>query len=228
MVVLAGAGMWAHQQVTTPSPPECAPMLVSDTWGASAPPEWRSDQSQVWHGARTVLTAPITGLAYHYADSSGGGVCSTKSVTVAFVPSAASDTAMTVGDVFVTGLSQRQARDLARHESVHVDQWAALTLAGGPLALPVLYSLDDTIFPGARNHFERAAGLRAGDYIPPYESGPNPRWDRLVAIMSLLVLVFWRRLRWASRALLLGAAGARYTEPGRCRLHSRGWCRIGT
>jgi hypothetical protein len=229
LMVLVGTGMWVHQQVVTPSPRSCAPMLVSDSWGPSAQSAASvTPQSQAWRNARTALTAPVTGIAYHYANSSGGGVCSTRSVNVAFVPSAGSDTAMTVGDVFLTGLSAPKARDIARHESAHVDQWAVLTLAGGPLALPVAYSLDDTIFPGSRNHFERAAGLRAGDYVPPYESGPNPMWGRLSAIMLLVLLVFWRRLRWASRTALLGAAGARYTEPGRCRVHSRGWCRIGT
>jgi hypothetical protein len=229
LLVLTGTGMWLHQQAVAPSPPDCAPMLVSDTWGAStAPAASPNRQGQVWPETRTALTAPVTGIAYHYADATGGGLCSTESVTVAFVPSAASDTALTVGDVFVTGLSAPKARDIARHESRHVDQWAVLTLAGGPLALPVLYSADDTIFPGSRNHFERAAGLRSGDYVPPYESGPAPRWGRVLGIALLLVLVFRPRLRWVTRAVLLGSVGARYAEPGRCRLHSRGWCRIGT
>jgi hypothetical protein len=230
LVVLAGTGLWVHQEVGAPAPRGCTPMLVSDTWGATPAPSatQQPGPSQPWRTVRTVLAAPVTGLAYHYAYSSGGGLCSTRSVTVAFVPSAASDTALTVGDVFVTGLSARQARDLAEHESAHVDQWAVLTLAGGPLALPALYSLDQTFFPGSRNHFERAAGLRSGDYLRPYESGPRPQWGTVLAISLLLVLAFWRRLRWLSRTALLGAAGARHTEQGRCRVHSRGWCRIGT
>jgi hypothetical protein len=232
ILVLVGAGMWLHRHMTSTGLPRCSTDLVT----ARGRPSFRwqrplrsaSPAVRLWRRARTALTAPAAGYAYHYADARVGGLCATPAVTVAFMPSAASDTALTVGNVFMTSLPEEQAHDIARHESAHVDQWAALTLAGGPLALPLLYGADEAVFPGARNHFERAAGLRAGNYPVPPGFGPRPRWGQLGGIAVLLALLFWRRLRWATRAVLLGAAGAEYRERGRCRLHSRGWAQIGS
>ena len=223
LLMLTGTAMWVHQQVASPSLPDCASTGASDTWRLS---QWSTSENEAWRKARTALTAPITGIAHHYADSRGGGLCSAESVTVAFVPSAASDTALTVGDVFMTGLPEDEAREIAQHESAHVSHWAVLNLAGGPAALPVLYSLDETFFPGARNHFERAAGLEQGNYRQPSDYGANPQWGKIAGIGVLVVLLSWRRLRWASRVLLHGSAGARYREAGRCRVHSRGWVRM--
>lgn len=224
LLVLTGSAMWVNQRIVSPDLPECATTIEPGAWELP----WPTDppKTRAWREARTFLTAPVTGIAYHYADTRGGGLCSADSVTVAFVPSAASDTALTVGDVFVTGLREQQARELAEHESAHVNQWAVLTLAGGPVALPVLYSLDEALFPGARNHFERAAGLVEGNYAPPAEFGPDPQWDQLAAIAAVVLLLFWRRLRWLARAAVLGRPGARHRESGRCRVHSRGWVRL--
>jgi hypothetical protein len=223
VLMLTGTAMWVHQRAVSPSLPDCTSSVTSGTWRLSQ--SWSTPENETWRKTRTALTAPITGLAYHYADSRGGGLCSAESVTVAFVPSAASDTALTVGDVFMTGLPEDEAREIAQHESAHVSHWAVLNLTGGPAALPVLYSLDETFFPGSRNHFERAAGLAQGNYERPSGYGPKPQWDKVTAMGMFAVLLFWRRLRCASRTLLHGAAGARYREAGRCRVHSRGWAR---
>jgi hypothetical protein len=224
LLMLTGTAMWVHQRFASPSLPDCASSADASKWRLS--PSWSTPENEAWRRTRTALAAPITGIAYHYADSRGGGLCSAESVTVAFVPSAASDTALTVGDVFMTGLPEDDAREIAQHESAHVSQWAVLNLAGGPAALPVLYSLDETLFPGARNHFERAAGLEQGNYRQPSGYGPNPQWGKIAGVGVLVVLLFWRRLRWASRALRHGSAGARYHEGGRCCLHSRGWVQM--
>jgi hypothetical protein len=231
LLVLLGSGMWVHRHVATAGLPECSTDLVtaqgrpSFRWQRSLAPS--TPAARMWRRVRSVLTAPVAGFAHRYADTRAEGLCATPSVTVAFVPSAASDTALTVGDVFMTSLPEEEAHAIARHESTHVSQWAALTLAGGPLALPVLYGVDNAVFPGARNHFERAAGLRAGNYTLPTGFGPKPRWGQVSLLAALCALLFWRRLRWVSRAALLGSAGATYREPGRCRVHSRGWAEIG-
>ncbi|GGC96456.1 hypothetical protein GCM10011512_24320 [Tersicoccus solisilvae] len=114
---------------------------------------------------------------------------------------------------------------LAGHESVHVDQAATLTSIGGPLTMPLLYSVDNAFFPLERNHFERAAGLDAGGYTEPPDGGPDPQWSAVAAIVVLLVLLGFRRLRWLSRVAAQGGAGAATHEPGRCPRHSRGWFR---
>jgi hypothetical protein len=60
---------------------------------------------------------------------------------------------------------------LVEHEARHREQWAVGTAIGGPLAFPITYGITYFFFPGARNPFERMAGLEAGGYTP---SGAGP------------------------------------------------------
>jgi hypothetical protein len=91
--------------------------------------------------------------------------------------------------------------ELARHESRHTDQWAVLTLIGGPLAFPLAYYTDSAFFPGSRNHFERAAGLADGNYRPPPDDKPAPLPGAVAVTGAVLGLVLRRRIRWLWRIL---------------------------
>jgi hypothetical protein len=57
----------------------------------------------------------------------------------------------------------------------------------GPLAFPVVYGITNFFFPGARNPFERLAGLEAGFYAP---SGTGPvLGPAQIAVLSGLAVV---------------------------------------
>ena len=150
-------------------------------------------------------------------------------MTLAFLPSAASDSTVAVGNVVLASdqspMRKGNGKALARHESRHVTQWATLTLAGGPLAMPLLYAVDEAFFPHSRNHFERAAGLADGGYPHPGSFGPQLQWAKLGVLGMLLVTVSRRRLRWTSRVLTGGAAAAAARHPDLCPLHTPGWFR---
>lgn len=114
-------------------------------------------------------------------------------------------------------------QELARHESRHTDQWAVLTLIGGPLAFPVAYYVDGAFFPFSRNHFERAASLDEGGYPAPPDNLPAPLPRAVIVISVVLLLVLRRRIRWLSRLLVAGRAGATVHLPDRCPRHTTGW-----
>lgn len=83
---------------------------------------------------------------------------------------------MVIGDVVLKpGLDFFYPREafkaLVEHEARHREQWAVGTAIGGPLAFPITYGITYFFFPGARNPFERMAGLEAGGYTP---SGAGP------------------------------------------------------
>ncbi|TDO51624.1 hypothetical protein EV643_103363 [Kribbella sp. VKM Ac-2527] len=113
--------------------------------------------------------------------------------------------------------------ELARHESRHTDQWAIMTLIGGPLAFPAAYYADGAFFPFSRNHFERAASLSDGGYTAPPDNLPAPLPGAAAAVGVVLLLVLRRRIRWFSRILAAGRTGAIAHQPGRCPLHTTGW-----
>ncbi|MGH8893208.1 MAG: hypothetical protein ACRDWY_07865 [Actinomycetes bacterium] len=115
--------------------------------------------------------------------------------------------------------------ELARHESRHTDQWAVLTLIGGPLAFPAAYYADGAFFPFSRNHFERAASLADGGYPSPPDNRPAPLPGAVAVIGVVLLMVLLRRIRWLSRILVAGRAAATAHLPGRCPLHTTGWLR---
>jgi hypothetical protein len=115
--------------------------------------------------------------------------------------------------------------EIAIHESRHVDQWAAGTVLAGPLAFGIAYVLDGALFPSSRNHFERLAGLSYGGYEPAPDGWPAPLWPATIGIASAGVLIWRRRIRWASRVLFAGRNHARAHEPERCPVHTKGWTR---
>ncbi|MGH3347679.1 MAG: hypothetical protein ACRDO4_11920 [Nocardioides sp.] len=228
-LVLAGSGMAVHQDMSNPDLPPCGTELPEP--GTGEPDHSLGHLTEAgWLYTRQVLTAPISGLARNYVDNRGGGLCEGGSMTLAFLPSGASDSGLAVGSVVLTG-AESSVREgnweaMARHESRHVNQWATFTLAGGPLAMPLLYAVDQALFPESRNHFERAAGLEDGGYQRPDGTGPRPEWVKVGLIVLVLVIAGWRRLRWTSRVLTGGTAAAVASHRGRCPLHSRGWFRL--
>lgn len=222
------AGTVARMGLVSEPAPRCGRAWFSSSETPSPSPP-RPQLSLPWRITRSAVTAPITGVAYVFAAIRGMKLCDVGGMTVAYVPHASGDQAAgaTVGDMFLTrvgsGLSSDRVQALARHESRHVDQWTVLTLAGGPLALPVLYGLDETFFPRSRNHFERQAGLASGGYEQPGGFGPEPQWVRVAVLVMAVGLLVRRRLRWLSRVAVQGHPGTLRSEPGRCPLHSRGW-----
>lgn len=184
------------------------------------------EMSAGWQTTRNAVTTPATGLAYGYAAAQGMELCTVGKLTIASTPSPGEVvTGTTVGDVMLTrvepGLSGSDASGLGEHESRHVDQWTVATLAAGPLALPVLYALDETFFPGARNHFERVAGLTEGGYEEPADFGPDPNWGGVAFLVVVAGVLGRHRVRWLLRALRRGGDAGWPLEPGRCHLHSR-------
>jgi hypothetical protein len=158
--------------------------------------------------AQKVATWPETGLAMLYADARGLTVCRYAAadyyVAVVSVAEAGKRT-VNFGDMVVSPrfpTVPSEAAELAEHESHHRPQWAVATLVGGPAAFPLAYGLDDFFFPGARNHFERLAGLESGGYVP--EGGAPVVGTRQVTAVVLLglgagALVVRRRRRAAVR-----------------------------
>jgi hypothetical protein len=70
---------------------------------------------------------------------------------------------------------------------VHRTQWAVGTASGGPLAFPIVYGITNFFFPGARNPFEKMAGLENGFYTP---SGTGPvLGPAQLAVLSALGVV---------------------------------------
>lgn len=202
-----------------------------------------------WAMARATVTAPTSGVMLAATSAAGMSHCTGSAVLVAFPPPPApGGGGSVVGDVFVSWTSvvdragvalpgkesyvqfgsdmnakPEVVEAIARHESRHVDQWTVATVIGGPMA----YYLDSLFFPLSRNHFERGAGLEDGGYDVPPDFGPSPQWLPLAITGGLLLLVARRRIRWSSRVVVAGRAGARSHEDGRCPLHSRGWFRDG-
>ncbi|HEX6337769.1 MAG TPA: hypothetical protein VFZ85_12495 [Jiangellaceae bacterium] len=228
-LVVVGSGMALHQHVSGPGLPHCGTGQPGRTT-ANLDDSLAEVGGDAWLQTREFLTAPVTGLVRHYVNDRGGGLCEAGSVTLAFLPSAASDSTFAVGSVILTDhqspMSEGNGTALARHESRHVTQWATLTVAGGPLAMPLLYAVDEAFFPQSRNHFERAAGLDDGGYPRPEGFGPRPQWAKVGVLGILLVTFGWRRLRWISRLLTGGAAAAVAHQRGLCPVHSRGWFRL--
>jgi hypothetical protein len=114
-------------------------------------------------------TWPETGLGMLYATADDARVCWSLSANYYVAVRAGNPVgarAVDLGDVLLSprvSFTRAQLQNLATHEARHRTQWAVLTVAAGPLAFPILYGIDD-FFPGARNHFERLAGLQEGGY----------------------------------------------------------------
>jgi hypothetical protein len=129
-----------------------------------------------------------------------------------------------VGEVFLASprpqISATRARELAGHESAHVDQWAVCGLVGGIALLPVLYLVDESLYPHSENHFEQAAGLDAGGYEPPPVPPLGPRPWAIALWVAVAVLLARRRIRWSVRTLVRRRSTH---DPGRCPVHTPGW-----
>jgi hypothetical protein len=172
------------------------------------------------------MTAPVSGLALGFAEVRGRGLCSVGDppMTLAFVPQAGERMGSMVGEVFLASPVPRinpvRAHDLAKHESRHVDQWAVSTIVGGIGLLPALYAVDDTLYPGSENHFERAAGLTDGAYPAAPDPPRGPQGWAIALWAGVLMLVARRRIRWVVRSVV---RGHRDLDPGRCAVHTTGW-----
>jgi hypothetical protein len=175
---------------------------------------------------RSVLTAPVSGLALAFAEVRGRGLCSVGDppITLAFVPQSQDHPGSMVGEVFLSSPTPRlnpvRAAMLARHESRHVDQWAVCSTLGGIALLPVAYIVDSSLYPGSENHFEQSAGLDAGGYAPPPAHPVGPRPWAVALWVGVVLVIGRRRLRWAVRTLVR----RRSTHaPDRCPVHTPGW-----
>jgi hypothetical protein len=149
-------------------------------------------------------TWPETGLGLLYARSGGARVCVSRAANFYVAVHAnnpAGARAMNLGDIVITpgfGYSRERLREVVDHEARHRAQWAVGTLVAGPLAFPLAYAVDDFFFPGARNHFERLAGLETGGYEheghgPVLGPAQYAALALLVAVGVVLVLVVRRR-----------------------------------
>ncbi|MEZ0166289.1 hypothetical protein AB2L27_16125 [Kineococcus sp. LSe6-4] len=212
-------------------------VLVGTTWRSvtdlgdapvcSAPPgeEWEStgEVGTLTPGvlAQKVATWPETGLAMLYADARGLSVCryAAADYYVGVDPVAvAGRRTVNVGDMVISPrfpTVPAEAAALARHESRHRPQWAVATVLAGPAAFPLAYAVDDLFFPGARNHFERLAGLDDGGYVLEGTGpvlGPLQVGVLLVAGAAVAVPVVRRvrrvRLDRRDRRRRAGTAGA--------------------
>lgn len=153
--------------------------------------------------AEKVLTWPETGIGLIYGNLVGSSLCRYPPADyyVDFHSgSFAGARHLNIGDVTLAPPFNTRIHSgdrVAEHEARHRSQWAVLTVLGGPLAFPVLYAVDEFFFPGARNHFERLAGLEAGDY-QHVGIAPVIGWPQVVVLFAagaLIVLLLWRRFR---------------------------------
>ncbi len=146
----------------------------------------------------TVATAAPSGLAILYATAAGANLCvspETGMVVAArdqgFVSTVGKGAL--IGDVFLSwNLPQDRDPALAQHEARHRAQWTVGTAIAGPLAFPAAYQLADFFFPGARNPFERDAGLASGQYDPntPFEPVLGPLQVFVLLFVGLLLILF--------------------------------------
>jgi len=165
--------------------------------------------------AEKAATWAETGIGILYSQATGAHVCFSRAQNYYVAVNAnhiAGARAMTMGDVVLKpGLDffypRESLKALVEHEARHRTQWAVGTVIGGPLAFPVAYGIAYFFFPGARNPFERMAGLESGGYTP---SGTGPvLGPAQIAVLSALgtaivaaVLAHGRRGR---RPIITGA-----------------------
>lgn len=155
-----------------------------------------------------VATTPETGLAMLYVRAIGVPECrsaSTDYYVAVHGIDIAGGRAVNMGDIVVSpryDLTRQEMLDLAAHEARHRSHWAVATVLGGPFAFPVAYGIDDFFFPGARNHFERQAGLSGGGYAAVGHRpvlGP-PQIAALCAVPMAIAAAWVLRSRRSRRA----------------------------
>jgi hypothetical protein len=158
--------------------------------------------------AEKASTWPETGLAMLYAREIGAPVC--RSVRADYyVGVHDSDFSwgrtLTVGDIVLSPPDTTPVEsmaDVADHEARYRPQWAVGTVIGGPFAFPVAYAVDDFFFPGARNHFERQAGLELGGYsYAGYGPVLGPAQIAVLCAVPAVIVVAMlaRQRRWRIR-----------------------------
>lgn len=120
--------------------------------------------------AEKLATWAETGIGILYSQADGAHVCysSAANYYVAVnTPHIGGARVVNMGDVVLKPeleISREDLKDLKEHEAAHRTQWAVGTVIGGPLAFPVAYGVTYFFFPGARNPFEKMAGLETGGY----------------------------------------------------------------
>jgi hypothetical protein len=127
--------------------------------------------------AEKVATWAETGIGILYSQVDGAHVCFSRMANYYVALNAyhfPGPRSMTMGDVVLKpdfAMSRESLKALVQHEAAHRTQWAVGTVIGGPAAFPIAYGVTYFFFPGARNPFERLAGLESGGYTP---SGTGP------------------------------------------------------
>jgi hypothetical protein len=163
--------------------------------------------------AEQAATWPETGIGLLYGEADNGRVCSSTSqdIYIAVPAAIAGARATNLGDIVLSPgfhLNRDELTNLAHHEAQHRPQWAIGTIIGGPLAFPIAYAIDDFFFPGARNHFERLAGLEGGGYTHS-GIGPvlGPAQIATLAVVAAMAIAALLRLLYRRRS-----AGSRPPE----------------
>jgi len=179
LLVIAVGATWRLVIVIKPVP-ECSPP------GGPLPATPLSAQVV----AEKAATWAETGIGILYSQATGAHVCFSRAQNYYVALNAnhiAGARAVTLGDVVLKpdlDMPREDLKGLVEHEARHRTQWAVGTVAGGPLAFPIVYGITNFFFPGARNPFERMAGLEAGFYTP---SGTGPvLGPAQIAVLSAL------------------------------------------
>jgi hypothetical protein len=163
LLVIALGASWRLVIAIKPVP-ECSPP------GGPLP----ATSVTAWVVAQKVATWAETGTGILYSQATGAQVCFSRAQNYYVAVNAnhiAEARAVALGDVVLKpGLDffypRERLKALVEHEARHREQWAVGTAAGGPLAFPIAYGIAYFFFPGARNPFERLAGLESGGYTP--------------------------------------------------------------
>jgi hypothetical protein len=140
--------------------------------------------------AEKAATWVETGVGILYSKADGAHVCFSRAQNYYVALNAyhfPGPRSMTMGDVVLKPdfeMPRENLKALVEHEARHRTQWAVGTAIGGPLAFPAAYGITYFFFPGARNPFERMAGLESGGYTP---SGAGPvLGPAQLAVLSVL------------------------------------------
>jgi hypothetical protein len=195
LIVIALGAAWRLDTALQPTA-SCAP--------PSGPPAAPSSGLSASLAEQQAATWPETGIGLLYAQTNGALVCLSQHADYYVAVNAhhiAGTHAMTVGDIVLTpgfNMTREERAALAAHEAHHRVQWAWATVIGGPLAFPVAYGIVDFFYPGARNPFERAAGLEGGQYEavgagPVLGAAQLAVLAVLAAIIALAIAAAWHR-----------------------------------
>jgi hypothetical protein len=196
LLIVAVGATWRLVVAVTPKP-ECA------TPGGPLP----ANSLTAWVVIQKLATWPESGLGLLYSRVTGAHLCFSRYKNYYVAANAnhiIGAQAMNMGDVVLKpGLdffypSRESLKALVEHEARHREQWAVGTIVGGPLAFPIAYVVTDFFFPGARNPFERMAGLESGGYTPT-GTGPvlGPAQLAVLSALGAIAIatpvVVWRR-----------------------------------